>query len=298
MRAAASPTPTSSTTVARDRANRIRSDLLATMSHELRTPLNAILGFSEALKDGLMGPMSGGQRECLVDIFTSGQQLLSLVNDILYLSKLEAGQTAVELEVVDLQELLADSVAAARGTTAGKNVEFVLDVCGDLGRSLLDPHMTKRILQNLLSNAVKFGGARGGVALRARKVCRHCVGRLPGSWPVHRCVGPVSTVEDFFEITITDAGMGIPAGDLPRLFPAFSQVDSSLARQFEGTGTGLAIVRRLAEVQGGAVAVASAMGEGTQFAAWLPLRATSGQDDLVLSGGASAHERSCACPNS
>jgi signal transduction histidine kinase len=285
--------------VALDRASRIRSDFLATMSHDLRTPWNTIPGCSEAPKDGLMGPPSGGQRECLGDISTSGQELLSSVNDILYLSTLEAGQTAVELEVVDLQELLADSVAAARGTIAGKDVELVPDVCGDLGRWLLDPYLTKRILQNLLSNAVQFGGARGGVALRARKVHRHCVGRLPVSWPVHRCVGPVSTVEDFLEVTVTDAGTGIAHGDLLKPVKTHRQVDGSLAGPFEVTGTGLAMVRRLAEVQGGAVAVASAVGEGTQLAVWLRLRATSDEDDLALSGGASARsERSCACPSS
>jgi signal transduction histidine kinase len=116
---------------------------------------------------------------------------------------------------------------------------------------------------------------------------------------VHRCVGPVSTVEDFLEVTVTDAGTGIAHGDLLKPVKTHRQVDGSLAGPFEVTGTGLAMVRRLAEVQGGAVAVASAVGEGTQLAVWLRLRATSDEDDLALSGGASARsERSCACPSS
>jgi PAS domain S-box-containing protein len=297
-----------------ERASRIRSDFLATMSHELRTPLNAIIGFSEALEDGLMGPMSGSQRECIGDILTSGQHLLSMVNDILHLSELEAGHLAVELELVDLHDLLADSLAVARRTAADRGIELALDVDEDLGRPLLDEQKTKRILQNLLSNAVKFSACGGRVTLRARTVSRHCVGRLPGSWPVHRCPGLASTLEDFLEITVADAGIGIAEGDMPRLFRTFSQIDSSLTRQFQGTGVGLAVVRRLAEVQGGVVAVASAVGEGAIFAAWLPLRGASGEREMVApAGSASAYlrkpvthgrlqacrdERSCGCLDS
>jgi PAS domain S-box-containing protein len=228
--------------------------------------------------------------------------------------RLEAGHMAVELELVDLHDLLADSLAVARRTAADRGIELVLEVGEYLGRPLLDEQKAKRILQNLLSNALKFSAGGGRVTLRARKVSRHCVGRLPGSWPVHRCPGLASTVEDFLEITVTDAGIGIAEGDMSRLFRTFSQIDSSLARQFQGTGVGLAMVRRLAEVQGGAVAVASAVGEGALFAVWLPLRGASGEGAMgALAGGSSAYlrkpvthrrlqacmdDRSCGCQDS
>jgi PAS domain S-box-containing protein len=258
-----------------EHASRMKSEFLATMSHELRTPLNAIIGFSEALKDGLMGPMSGSQQEYIGDIFTSGQHLLSLINDILDLSKVEAGMMGVELEVVDLRSLLANSLVIVREKAAAQKVKLVLDSAEDLGLPLLDMRKTKQIVYNLLSNAVKFSGGGGKVTLRARRVPRSAVGELPGTWPVHRFPLSPSLLEDFLEISVTDSGIGIAQNDMSRLFQAFSQIDSSLARQFEGTGLGLAMVRQLAELQGGAVAVASEEGQGTRFAVWLPLRAES-----------------------
>ncbi|GAC1607776.1 MAG: hypothetical protein NVS3B26_02180 [Mycobacteriales bacterium] len=260
-----------------EHASRMKSEFLATMSHELRTPLNAIIGFSEALKDGLMGPMSESQQEYIGDIFTSGQHLLSLINDILDLSKVEAGMMAVELEVVDLHSLLSNSLVIVREKAAAQNVKLVLDAADDLGLPLLDMRKTKQIVYNLLSNAVKFSAGGGEVTLKARKVSRASVGHLSGEWPVHRFPFPTSTLEDFLEITVTDSGIGISEIDMSRLFQAFSQIDSSLARQFEGTGLGLAMVRQLAELQGGAVAVASAEGEGARFAAWLPLCSESAE---------------------
>ena len=256
-----------------EHASRMKSEFLATMSHELRTPLNAIIGFSEALKDGLMGPMSDSQQEYIGDIFTAGQHLLSLINDILDLSKVEAGMMGVELELVDVSTLLTNSLTIVREKAAARNIAVVLTASDDLGLPLLDMRKTKQIVYNLLSNAVKFSSTGGQVTLQARRVPASAVGTLPGPWPVHGFPLADASCEEFLEITVTDSGIGISQADMSRLFHAFSQIDSSLARQFEGTGLGLAMVKQMAELQGGAVAVASAEGEGARFAVWLPLHA-------------------------
>ena len=255
-----------------EHASRMKSEFLATMSHELRTPLNAIIGFSEALRDGLMGPMSDTQQEYIGDIFTSGLHLLSLINDILDLSKVEAGMMALELEPVDLHVLLANSLSIVREKAATQQVPLHLEISADLGIPELDMRKTKQIVYNLLSNAVKFSSNGGQVTLRARRVPRAAVGTLAGDWPLHRFPLAANEFEEFVEISVSDAGIGISRDDLAKLFQAFSQIDSSLSRKFEGTGLGLAMVKQLAELHGGTVAVASKEGQGACFAAWLPLR--------------------------
>ncbi len=257
-----------------EHASRMKSEFLATMSHELRTPLNAVIGFSEALNDGLMGQMTESQHEYIGDIFTSGQHLLSLINDILDLSKVEAGMMDLELEVVDLGVLLSNSLSIVRDKAAAQGIALELEAAEDLGAPLLDMRKTKQIVYNLLSNAVKFSGAGGRVTLSARRVPRSYVGKLAGTWAVHSFPTPENEYGEFLEITVADRGVGILKDDMAKLFQAFSQIDSSLARKFEGTGLGLAMVKQLAELHGGSVAVASAEGEGARFAVWLPLRAT------------------------
>jgi PAS domain S-box-containing protein len=255
-----------------ERASRMKSEFLATMSHELRTPLNAIIGFSEALKDGLLGQTSELQHECIDDIFTSGQHLLSLINDILDLSKVEAGMMTLELEAVDLHSLLPNSLTIVREKAAAQNIVLALEIDSDLGVPQLDVRKTKQIVYNLLSNAVKFSANGGPVTLHARRVPRSAVGDLAGNWPVHSLPLADNEYQEFLEICVSDRGLGISQANMARLFQAFSQIDSSLARKFDGTGLGLAMVRQLTELQGGAVGVASAEGEGSRFAAWLPLR--------------------------
>ena len=258
-----------------EHASRMKSEFLATMSHELRTPLNAIIGFSEALKDGLMGETTALQHESIDDIFASGQHLLSLINDILDLSKVEAGKMALELEEIDLHQLLSNSLTIVRETAAVQCISLELDMGAGIDVLQLDVRKTKQIVYNLLSNAVKFSTPGGQVRLQARKVVRSMVGTLPGVWPVHRFPKLDNEFNDFVEICVSDQGIGISQADMARLFRAFSQIDSGLARKFEGTGLGLAMVRQLAELQGGAVAVASAEREGARFAVWLPIRALS-----------------------
>ena len=256
-----------------EHASRMKSEFLATMSHELRTPLNAIIGFSEALKDGLMGQMSGTQQEYIGDIFTSGQHLLSLINDILDLSKVEAGMMALELESVDLHGLLSNSLSIVREKAAIQRIQLDLETGEDLGVPQLDMRKTNQIVYNLLSNAVKFSAKGGRVTLSARRVSRSTVGTLSGAWPVHSFPLADNEYHAFLEICVSDSGIGISKQNMAKLFQPFSQIDSSLARKFEGTGLGLAMVKQLAELHGGTVAVTSAEGEGARFAVWLPLRA-------------------------
>jgi PAS domain S-box-containing protein len=256
-----------------EHASEMKSEFLATMSHELRTPLNAIIGFSEALKDGLVGQMTNSQREYTGDIFTSGQHLLSLINDILDLSKVEAGMMTLELEPANLSDLLSGSLSIVKETAVGQRVRLDLEMNEDLGVLQLDQRKTKQILYNLLSNAVKFSGQDGIVVLSAERVARSTVGLIPGGWPVQAFPLPDGEFKEFVALTIRDAGIGISVDNMTKLFQAFSQIDSSLARKFEGTGLGLAMVKRLAEIHGGTVAVASAEGEGSCFAVWLPIRA-------------------------
>ena len=255
-----------------EHASRMKSEFLATMSHELRTPLNAIIGFSEALKDGLMGSMPANQQEYIGDIFTSGQHLLSLINDILDLSKVEAGMMALELETGDLQKVLASSLTIVREKAAAQRLEITLDIDPNLTTMRLDMRKTKQIVYNLLSNSVKFSANRGRVTLKASKVPRTKVGTFIGVWPVHTFALADNEYDEFLEICVTDGGIGISRSDMEKLFQPFSQIDSSLARKFEGTGLGLAMVKQLTELHGGTVAVASAEGEGSCFTVWLPLR--------------------------
>ncbi|HTY98551.1 MAG TPA: ATP-binding protein, partial [Rhodocyclaceae bacterium] len=261
---------------AAEAATRVKSEFLANMSHELRTPLNAIIGFSEVLKDGLVGELGTTQKEYVQDIFTSGQHLLFLINDILDLSKIEAGHMELDPETASVDALLRDSLAVVRARAAARQLELTL-AAPSLGDAVLDTRKTRQILYNLLTNAVKFTAAGGRVSLQARLVERSDI----EGW---RAQGPTGMLlplargetEEFLELAVEDGGIGIEEPDLPRLFRAFSQLDSSLARENEGTGLGLALVKRLTQLHGGTVAVDSTPGRGSRFLVWLPWRPASG----------------------
>ena len=255
-----------------EHASRMKSEFLGTMSHELRTPLNSVIGFSEALKDGLVGELTDSQKEYIGDIFTSGQHLLSLINDILDLSKVEAGMMNLEMEEVDENVLLSNALSVVRENAAARDIGLDLELDEHLGVTELDMRKTKQIVYNLLSNAVKFSSQGGLVSMRARHVPRSSVGTLEGAWPVRRFALADNEFTEFLEIRVTDGGIGISEENMAKLFQAFTQIDSSLARRFEGTGLGLAMVKQMTELLGGSVAVASKEGEGTCFAAWVPLR--------------------------
>src|SRR5688572_19521052 len=253
-------------------ASRMKSEFLANMSHELRTPLNAIIGFSEVLSDGLLGDMTDKQRRFIGDIFKSGKHLLSLINDILDLSKVEAGKMLLDLDPVDLSSLLRNSLSIIKGQAAARHVRLDMRGPDRLGFMNADARKIKQIVYNLLSNAVKFTAEGGDVILTADKVSRADVGVLPGLWPGLTFPLVESEFSEFLRVSVCDNGIGISPEGLEHLFKPFSQVDSGLARKFEGTGLGLAMVKLLVDLHGGAVAVESAVGEGSCFTVWIPMR--------------------------
>lgn len=256
-------------------ASRMKSEFLANMSHELRTPLNAIIGFSEVLGDGLLGDMSDKQRRFIGDIFKSGKHLLSLINDILDLSKVEAGKMLLDLDPVEMDALLANSLSIVKGQAALRHIKLDMKLATSLGSVDVDGRKVKQIVYNLLSNAVKFSADGGSVVLRADRVSRADVGVLTGDWAQRTFPLPESEFSTFLKLSVADEGMGMSADSLQHLFKPFSQVDSGLARQFEGTGLGLAMVKLLADLHGGSVAVESAVGKGSRFTVWIPMRVAS-----------------------
>ena len=257
-------------------ASRMKSEFLANMSHELRTPLNAIIGFSEVLKDGLVGTMTDQQRGFIGDIFNSGKHLLSLINDILDLSKVEAGKMILDLEPIEVSSLLSNSLSIVREKAAARGILVAMVADEGLGSIKVDVRKVKQIIYNLLSNAVKFTPEGGTVTLRARQISRAEVGLVPR--PGNGRSFPLADNEftEFLEIGVSDTGLGISSEGLEGLFKPFSQIDSGLSRKFEGTGLGLAMVKLLAELHGGSVAVGSEVGDGSCFTVWLPLRTAEG----------------------
>ncbi|MDB4979486.1 MAG: hypothetical protein JWM82_238 [Myxococcales bacterium] len=254
-------------------SSRMKSEFLANMSHELRTPLNAIIGFSEVLRDGLMGQMTDQQRGFIGDIFSSGIHLLSLINDILDLSKVEAGTMTLDLESVQVSSLFGNSLSIIRDKAAGRHIRLGMEANEDVGSFQADARKVKQIAYNLLSNALKFTVEGGEVILRAKRVPRVEVGVLAGPWMGRAFPLVDSEFVEFLEISVTDTGIGIAPEGLQQLFKPFSQIDSGLARKYEGTGLGLAMVKLLADLHGGTVAVESEAGKGSRFTVWLPFRA-------------------------
>ena len=251
-----------------ERASRMKSEFLANMSHELRTPLNAVIGFSEALRQGLLGKLTPPQEESVGDIHDSGKHLLALINDILDLSKIEAGKMELALQPTDIQELLQNSLTVFKEKAFGARIRLRLET-EPVGWAQVDQRKTLQILYNLLSNALKFTPEDGTVTLRARMARREQLDdvRMVGGASLARSAFP-----EFVEIRVADTGIGIAADDLQRLFQPFVQLDSGLARKYEGTGLGLALVRQIADLHGGAVAVGSVPGAGSEFTVWLPYR--------------------------
>ncbi len=270
-------------------ASRMKSEFLANMSHELRTPLNAIIGFSEVLRDGLIGEMTDQQRGFIGDIFGSGKHLLALINEILDLSKVEAGKMMLDLEPVLVSSLFVNCLSIVREKAATRRIRLEMDASEDLGSMQADARKVKQIVYNLLSNAVKFTPEGGQVTLRANRVARAEVGQPSGCRTGRSFPLADNEFAEFLRISVTDSGIGISPEGLAHLFRPFSQIDSGLARKFEGTGLGLAMVKLLAELHGGAVAVESAPGEGSCFTVWLPLRAPEEGELTPASAPASPH---------
>ena len=261
-----------------EEANRAKSDFLANMSHELRTPLNSIIGFSEMLKDGVLGDLEAKQRGFVADIFDAGSHLLSLINDILDLSKVEAGMLQLDAGAVDLPALLQASTLVVREKAMAHRIQLDTRLDPALGTVLADERKLKQIVYNLLANAVKFTPEDGTVTLCARR-CTRAEVAPEAAMPARLIALPPGADREFLAITVEDNGIGIAEADLAKLYEPFTQVDSSVARRHTGTGLGLSLVRRLAELHGGTVGVASRPGAGSRFSVWLPYREFAGQGE-------------------
>jgi signal transduction histidine kinase len=234
-------------------ASQHKSDFLANMSHELRTPLNAIIGFSQVLRQRLFGPINEKQEEYLDDILSSGNHLLSLINDVLDLSKVEAGQVALEVAPFSLREALERGVVMVREPASRRGVAVALEHAPDVDLVEGDERRLRQVVFNLLSNAVKFTPKGGSIVIASARV----------DGAVH--------------VSVTDTGPGIVAEEQERIFEEFHQTDVGV-QQREGTGLGLALSKRLVELHGGRIWVESEPGHGSCFVFTLPLEEASRND--------------------
>ncbi|MGQ9710549.1 MAG: GAF domain-containing protein [Anaerolineae bacterium] len=227
--------------------DRLKSQFLANMSHELRTPLNSIIGFSRVILKGIDGPITEQQRQDLEAIFNSGQHLLGLINDILDISKIEAGKMELSFESTDLREIIRGVMSTAIALVKDKPIELQQSVPADLPTIIADSRRIRQVLLNLVSNAAKFTD-QGFIQVEAR---------VEG---------------DNVLISVSDSGIGIPPEKLPHIFDAFTQVDASPSRKYGGTGLGLTISKSFIELHGGRIWVESEVGKGTTFTFTLPIQ--------------------------
>jgi PAS domain S-box-containing protein len=231
-------------------ASRAKSDFLANMSHELRTPLNHIIGFTELIVDQHFGDLNPSQVEYLNDVLLSAKHLLSLVNDILDISKVEAGKLELEAELVDIRQLLENSLVMVKEKALRHGIRLALDMDGIPETIIADERKLKQVLYNLLANAVKFTPDGGKVICRAS----------------------VLEPAEHIKISVIDTGIGIEPDDLDRIFKPFEQVDGSISRQFGGTGLGLSLTQQLVELHGGKIWAESDIDKhGSQFHFTIPI---------------------------
>jgi signal transduction histidine kinase len=227
-------------------ASRHKSEFLANMSHELRTPLNAIIGFSQVLRQRMFGEINEKQEEYLDDILSSGNHLLSLINDVLDLSKVEAGQVELEIAGFSLRDALERGVVMVRERAVRNGIGLSLELAPDVDLVRGDERRLRQVVFNLLSNAVKFTPANGSITVAAARIA------------------------DEMQVSVTDTGPGIAPEDQERIFEEFQQTDVGVQHR-EGTGLGLALSRRLVELQGGRLWVESEPGHGSRFVFTLPV---------------------------
>jgi len=229
-------------------ANRHKSEFLANMSHELRTPLNAIIGFSEVLQERMFGELNEKQAEYTDDILTSGRHLLSLINEILDLSKIEAGRMELEVTTFDLPLTIENARTFVRERAIKHGITVDVEVDERLGEFSGDERKIKQVLLNLLSNAVKFTPEGGRIEIKARQR------------------------DGAVEISVSDTGIGISKEDQARIFEEFRQVGGDSAKKVEGTGLGLTLAKKFVELHGGKIWVQSEVGKGSTFSFTLPER--------------------------
>jgi signal transduction histidine kinase len=228
-------------------ASEHKSQFFANMSHELRTPLNAVLGYTELLADGLYGEIPERAKQVLERVQINGTHLLALINDVLDLSKIEAGELSLTVEDYSLRNVVDTVLAQAGSLAQGKGLALIADVADDLPKGLADERRLTQVVLNIVSNAIKFT-EQGSVTISA------------------------SAANGMFEVAIKDTGPGIAPEDQARIFEAFQQVDNSNTRKKGGTGLGLSISKRLVEMHGGTVGVESEAGAGSIFFVRLPIR--------------------------
>ncbi len=233
-----------------EEASRMKSEFLANMSHELRTPLNSILGFSDLLARAEVGPLSEEQRDFVSDIHASGKHLLRLINDVLDLSKVEAGKLELHPEPIRMTTTLSEVTSVLKGISRDRRITITETVAPDADELHLDPARLKQVLYNFLSNAIKFTAEGTTIDVDVRRE------------------GPAA-----FRLSVRDRGPGIAPSDIGRLFVVFEQLDSGRTKAHAGTGLGLALTKRIVEAQGGTIGVDSTLGEGSTFHAVLPMRA-------------------------
>ncbi|MGB7539990.1 MAG: PAS domain S-box protein [Anaerolineales bacterium] len=235
-------------------ADRLKSAFLATMSHELRTPLNSIIGFTGIILQELAGPLTAEQRKQLGMVRDSAWHLLALINDVLDISKIEAGQLEMHIESFDLRASIEKAAAIVKPLAEKKGLTLDVELSPEIGIFTSDSRRIEQVLINLLNNGVKFT-ERGGVTVRARI----------SPYPYH---APQSALF----LSVADTGIGIQPEDFEKLFLPFRQIDSGMTRRHEGTGLGLAICRRLAELLGGEIRAESEFGKGSVFTFILPVK--------------------------
>jgi PAS domain S-box-containing protein len=230
-------------------ASKTKSEFLANMSHELRTPLNSIIGFSELLQDSAMTKLEEKQLHYLDNVITSSKFLLNLINDILDLSRVEAGKIELVIEKISLPVIMNDVLTLMKEKAFKHKVNLKQELDPELTHIDVDPQRFKQIMFNLLSNSVKFSKPEGGtITIKSKKE------------------------EDMVRISVSDTGIGIREEDIGKLFTEFEQLDSGITKQYGGTGLGLAISKKLIELHGGRIWVESKVGEGSTFTFTLPIK--------------------------
>jgi signal transduction histidine kinase len=232
-------------------ADKLKSEFIATVSHELRTPLNSIIGFAKLLLKQKIGPLNPIQQTDISVIYDSAQHLLSLVNDILDLSKIEAGKIRLDPVWVSVEEIIVGVMASTIILIEGKPIELRDEIEPHLPKVFVDRGRIRQVVINILSNAAKFTDA-GSIAMRVGKISKN--------------------EQEFICFSIKDTGIGIAPEDMDKVFEAFRQIDSSVARRAEGTGLGMPISYRLISLHGGELWVESQVGHGSTFSFTIPLQ--------------------------